>query len=213
MVAGTSIRARLASGGGQEEILLETNPSAPATFLSPQLSPDDRYLVYTMPSGPTGIGVWAMPLAGEKKALPVIPAPSGPARIVKYRLSPDGRWLTYSSTESGREEVYVTHFPSGEGKWQVSQSGGTFPTWRGDSKEIWYIGLDNLMLHAASVSVKNGEFGLDSVKPLFQITYTTPLGTPYDLSPDGKRAILCTFPESLPTPLVLVTNWMGELKK
>jgi serine/threonine protein kinase/Tol biopolymer transport system component len=213
VIAGTSIRARLANGGGQEEILLETNPSGPATFLSPQLSPDGRYLLYTMQSGPSGIAVWAMQLAGEKKPLPVIPAPPPPARIIQYRLSPDGKWLAYSSTESGREEVYVTHFPSGEGKWQVSQNGGTFPVWRGDSKEVWYIGLDSLMLHAASVSVKGGEFGLESVKPLFQITYTTPVGTPYDLSPDGQRAILCTFPESSPTPLVLVTNWTAELKK
>ena len=61
--------------------------------------------------------------------------------------------------------------------------------------------------------MKNGEFALDSVKPLFLITYTTTTGTPYDISPDGRRAILSTFPESAPTPLVLVSNWPDELKK
>ena len=34
-------------------------------------------------------------------------------------FSPDGRWLAYSSTESGREEVYVRPFPNPGGKWKI----------------------------------------------------------------------------------------------
>jgi serine/threonine protein kinase len=212
VISGTSIRAREASGGGQEESLIETTPSDPATLLAPEFSPDGRYLVYTSQKGPTGIGIWAMPLSGEKKPLAVVPAPAPPSRLVQYSLSRDGKWLAYSSTESGREEVYVTHFPSGQGRWQVSQNGGTFPAWSGGGKEIWFIGTD-LMMNVASVNPRSQEFEMGPVRSLFQITYTSPVGTPYDVSPDGKRLILSTFPESIPTPLVLVTNWAAELKK
>ena len=71
----------------------------------------------------------------------------------------------------------------------------------------------DLMLQAAEVNVKGGEFELESIKPLFQLTYTTPTGTPYDLTADGQRVVLSMFPESVATPLVLVTNWMGDLNK
>ena len=210
--SGTSIRARLANGGGQEEILLGDHASDPVTFLSPQLSPDGKYLVHTEQQGPNITGIFALPLSGDKTPIAVVKPASEQARIIQYRLSPDGKWLAYSSTESGREEIYVTHFPSGEGRWQVSQNGGTFPAWRGDSKEIWYIGID-LSLNAAAVNVSGGEFGMEPVKPQFQITYTTPIGVPFDVSPDGQKLILSAFPESLPTPLVLVANWTSDLKK
>ncbi len=212
VVSGTSIRARLASGGGQEESLIETTPADPVTLLYPEFSADNRYLVYTSQKGPTGIEIWAMPLTGDKKPLTVVPAPAPPARLVQYRVSPDGKWLAYSSTESGREEVYVTHFPTGQGRWQVSQDGGTYPAWSNGGKEIWFIGRD-LVIRTANVNANNPEFEMGPISPLFQITYTSPVGTPYDVSPDGTKLIFSTFPESVPTPMVLVTNWTAEVKK
>jgi Tol biopolymer transport system component len=211
-MSGTSICARLANGGGQEEILMERAPARPVTVLSPQFSPDGRYLVHMEQNGPTDAGIWALPMTGDKKLFAVVQAQSPQARIVQFRLSPDGRWLAYSSTESGREEVYVTHFPSGAGRWQVSQSGGTFPAWRGDGKEIWFIGADG-SLHAAGVNAKSEEFELEPVRNLFQVSYVAPVGDPYDLTPDGQRLIITTLPESLPTPLVLVTNWTADVRK
>ena len=212
VMTGTSLRARVANGGGQEEVLMETNPSTPVVLLSPQWSPDGRYLVHLEQSGPTGAGVWALPLTGEKKPFPIVQPQVPQSRVVQYRLSPDGRWLAYSSTESGREEVYVTHFPSGQGRWQVSQNGGTFPAWRGDSKEIWFFGVDG-SLHAAGVNAKSEEFELDPVREVFQINYVAPVGYPYDVSSDGQRLVVSTFPEGVSTPMVLVTNWTGDMKK
>jgi serine/threonine protein kinase/Tol biopolymer transport system component len=214
VIEGTSLRARLASGGGQEEVLMEhaDNGAASQSLLIPQWSPDGRYLLHTEQSGPTSVGVWALPLTGDKKPIPIVQSPSPQARLIQFRLSPDGRWLAYSSTESGREEIYVTHFPSGAGKWQVSQTGGTFPAWRADSKVIYFLGSDGA-LHSAAVNVKNDEFELDPVKTLFQVNSTAAVGNIYDVSPDGQRFIFSTLPESVATPLVLVTNWTADLKK
>jgi len=214
LLTGTSLRARMANGGGQEEVLMEGDPSGTSsrTLLQPQWSPDNRYLLYTGQSGPSA-GIWAVPTSGEKKQIPIILPQTPQTRIIQFRLSPDGRWLAYSSTESGREEVYVTHFPDGSGRWQVSQTGATFPSWRRDSREIYFIGLDG-NFQVASVNPTAAEFELKQVHVLFPTgSYTSPLGVPYDVAPDGQRFIFATLPESAPTPLVLVTNWMGDLKK
>lgn len=54
---------------------------------------------------------------------------------------------------------------------------------------------------------------MEPPRTLFQISYVTAVGSPYDITPDGERLIFSTFPESVATPLVLVTNWTAELKK
>jgi Tol biopolymer transport system component len=177
----------------------------------PAWSPDGKYLVHMEQTGPTGAGVWALP-AGEKKPISIVQAQTTQSRIVQSRLSPDGRWLAFSSTESGREEVYVTHFPSGQGRWQISQSGGTFPAWRADSKEVYFIGLDGA-IHAASVDPNKTEFQLNSVSTLFQVSYISPIGNPYDVSADGQHFVFTTYPQSQSTPMVLVNNWLADLKK
>ena len=104
------------------------------------------------------------------------------------------------------------HFPSGAGRWQISQTGGTFPTWRGDNEEIYFIGLDGA-LHAATVNTKSEEFELDQVRSRFAVSYVAPVGNHYDVKPDGQRLAVSTFREPAPTPLVLLTNWTTDLKK
>jgi eukaryotic-like serine/threonine-protein kinase len=210
LMSGTSLRARLANGGGQEEMLQES--SGPVSVQSPQFSADGRYLLHLEQSGPSDAAVWALPLGGGEKPFAVVRPQSAQARIVQFRLSPDGKWLAYSSTESGREEVYVTHFPSGQGRWQVSQTGGTYPCWRGDSRELWFLGPDGA-LRVAEVNPKSEEFEVNPARTLFQMNYTAPLGEPYDVSPNGQRLVVTTLPASAPTPLVLVTNWTAEVKK
>ena len=106
----------------------------------------------------------------------------------------------------------MTQFPNGQSRWRVSKNGGTFPTWRGDSKEIWYFGWDST-LHTTAVSAKSNEIELAPVQTMFAMSYVTAVGNAYDVSPDGKRVIVSTFPENVSTPMVLVTNWPGELKK
>jgi hypothetical protein len=63
------------------------------------------------------------------------------------------------------------------------------------------------------VNTTRGEFELDQVRALFQISYTAPIGTPYDVTPDGQRFVFATYSESVSTPLVLVTNWTAALAK
>ena len=65
-------------------------------------------------------------------------------------FSPDGRWVAYDSDESRRKEVYVVPSPAAlsgaGGKRQISTTGGSYPRWRRDGREIFYIGPDNRLM-------------------------------------------------------------------
>ena len=50
------------------------------------------------------------------------------------QFSPDGKWIAYASNETGAWEIYVTTYPAGTGKWQVSRGGGSEPRWSADEK-------------------------------------------------------------------------------
>jgi eukaryotic-like serine/threonine-protein kinase len=209
----SELHAKAANGGGQDELLMR--PDQPATGLSwPQWSPDGRFLLYQRSSGPSGASVWAVPTSGEKKPFLLVQPQTPQAKIVTERLSPDGRWLAFSSTDSGREEVYVTRFPSGSGRWQVSQNGGIFPVWRSDGKEIYFFGSNApVQLHAAQVNAMGDEFQVESVRPLFPIRNAVAVGELFDVTPDGSRFLLPVPPKIGSPPMMLVLNWTAELKK
>ena len=136
------------------------------------------------------------------------------------RLSPDSRWIAYASDESGRDEVYVRPFPSGDGQWQISSAGGTEPRWRSDGKELFFIAADGSMRAAAVASETTGTrpvFLPGASHALFD-THSrpiNPLAWRYDVTPDGKRFLLALPVDASagPPPLNVVVNWVAELKK
>ena len=108
------------------------------------------------------------------------------------QISHDGKWLAYASDESGQWEVYVTTFPAAAGKWQVSRGGGTEPRWRGDGKEIYYLGPGG-MLTTVSVS-SEGTFSTGQPVSLFQFHGRAPISSTdtftYDVSSDGSKFLV-----------------------
>ena len=209
---GSTLHTRLASGGGGDELLLASDPANADSLSWPEISADGKYLAYQKQNGPTGTSVWAMPLTGDRKPFAVVKPESPDGTVTYSRLSPDGRWLAYGYRDSGREESYVTSFPTGRGRWQISSEGGIFPVWRGDGKEIFYIGFDG-QLHAVEVIPGKEDFVAGRSQALFGVRYTTPYFAPYEVSPDGQR-ILVAFPLTTQSePLVMVSDWTAELKK
>ena len=206
---GSTLHAKLANGLGQDELVLK--PDSPGQSLNwPQFSPDGKYVVYEQASGPTGATVWAMTLDGDRKRSLLIQPQSPQSRVVYFRLSRDGKWLAYSSTDSGREEIYVTSFPSGAGRWQVSRNGGTFPVWRADSKELYYMANDWTLM-AAEVAVRTPEFEVQNTRSLFRISDTVPAGSTLDVTPDGQRFVVAAPPSTESVPLTLVLNWTADV--
>jgi hypothetical protein len=134
-------------------------------------------------------------------------------KVVHVRLSPDGHWLAYSAIDGNREEVYVTSFPEGNGRWQISREGGTFPVWRGDGKEIFFLAMTDANLYAAEVNAAGNRFEVGDARALFPLRSVFSMGEPYDVMPDGKRFVVFNQPEGSSSPMMLVLNWTAELNK
>ena len=199
---GNSI-CRRPSAGGADEVLLEGGTSE--YLLTNDWSSDGKYLLLSKGSPGTSQEVWAMPLAGDRKPFVVIPR--GNYYIASPRFSPDGRWILYQSSESGRPEVYVIPFLNGQGKWQVSTTGGSNPLWSSDGKEIFYTTIDR-MLTSVPVSEGAGQIHVGTPQPLFRLPTNL-----YNPSPGGKKFLLNLAGDQDTKPMTLMTNWTAALKK
>jgi hypothetical protein len=133
----------------------------------------------------------------------------GNAHYPTGQFSPDGKWVAYASDESGDWEVYVTTYPQASGKWQVSRGGGTEPRWRGDGKEMFYLGPHEEL---TAVEVNAGEtFSAGTPAKLFTFQAragisSTDLFT-YDAVRDGQRFIVNRYvkPPAI-APLTVILN-------
>jgi hypothetical protein len=94
----------------------------------------------------------------------------------------------------------------------LSTAGGSYPRWRGDGKEVFYIDT-NSKLMAASVDGSGAQFKVGAETPLFDVRLLRG-DWPYDVSADGKRFVVNTRVEqSSSTPLTVVVNWPAGLRK
>src|SRR4029077_5595276 len=135
---------------------------------------------------------YVMPLTGERTPGVLVPSPSA-QRLINYpRVSPDGRWLAYASNESGRFQVYVTSFPGGSGKWQVSSVSGDMPAWRRDGKEIYFASGSELQ--AAGVQAVASQFNPGTPRTITRLGNAIANGRIFDALPDGSRSIAPIVP-------------------
>jgi len=49
-------------------------------------------------------------------------------------------------------EIYVSAFPTANGKWQVSSAGGQEPRWRQDGRELFYLSAEGKLMAVAVTS-------------------------------------------------------------
>jgi hypothetical protein len=109
-------------------------------------------------------------------------------------------------------ELYVTRFPEGNAKWQVSSGGGYTGFWTENGKRIVYQTQDGKLL-GVDVSVKNGSFEIGAQRAYFAEGTFPPINTP-SITKDGKRVLaLVPLLEQKQTALTLVTHWQSELKQ
>ena len=210
------VAEKRADGTGSEEPILESDISKYPTAWSA----DGRFIAYnTTGPGKYTTELWIAPRFGERKPYPFL---QGSFDVGQGQFSPDGRWMAYSSDESGRSEVYVTPFPGGGSKWQVSAAGGTCPRWRRDSRELFYLAADSELM-AAEVETSGSSFQVAAVRPLFHVLLKTGMARldvsptsdqiSYDAGPDGRWFVVNAPPIGSPPPITLITNWAPELGK
>ena len=204
----TDIYMKAADGSGAEELLLKDDSDK----IWKSISPDGRYLAYhnNNPGGKIASEIWLLPLFGDRKPFPIV---QGPLLAGTPAISPDGKWLAYSADDGRSREVYITEFPGGGAKWQASTTGGLYPKWRGDSKELYFINYSG-NLSAVDVAASATSVKLGAPHVLFTAILQGLNWGPYDVTRDGKKFLLNgTVSNETDAPLTLVTNWLSEIKK
>ena len=207
---GETIQVKDADGGSAPRTVY-TGPS----FAGPESwSPDGQSIAYSMQSTTT-----------KSFDIGIVPAAGGPLRTFlasagnesRAAFSPDGRWLAYTSDESGQMELYVTRYPEGGAKWQISSGGvfvsgaSWFTNWWSAPGEITYAGADR-RIYLVPVKPEGKGLSIGSPRRIFGETLF-PRGTA-DYCPSLRR-LLAAVPagESRSTPLTLVTNWAAALPR
>ena len=220
--AKPGIYEKPSNGAGVEELLLASD--SPDLEVWPNdWSRNGRFILYSRGDllSRTQEELWVLPLIGDRKPRLFLRNPSA---VYDGQFSPDGRWVAYTSKESGQAEVYVAPFDSAQvmgsgdistpltprGKWQISTSGGQFPRWRGDGKELFFLAADSRVM-AGEVDGKGGSFQVGAVKPLFA-AFAEDSAMPFDVSADGKRFLIVSAPEQS-SAITLLINWPELLNK
>jgi hypothetical protein len=109
------------------------------------------------------------------------------------KVSRNGQWLAYVTDESGRNEVWLARFPSGENRRQVSIAGGTSPQWAGDGDELFYISADKQLM-STPISTRHARLDVGAPRALFPLRnlieegrLLVPTANNYVVTPDGRR--------------------------
>jgi WD40 repeat protein len=191
-----------ADGVGEAERLTQTScRQGPSSW-----SPDGKVLVFGKRGEETKGDIWFLRLEGDRTPEVFLETPTNES---SPRLSPDGRWLAYNSFESGKFEIYVRPFPSGDRKWKVSTGQSSSARWSPDGKELFYLQENNAMMVVA-ISSEGSSFSADKPRKLFE----APSVWGFDVAPDGQRFVMAksAAEESDRTHLTFVFNWFEELK-
>jgi dipeptidyl aminopeptidase/acylaminoacyl peptidase len=201
-------------GSGTADRLTELNPNdeMPASW-----SRDGRELLFLKSAPGSGLDIYKLSMQ-DRTVAPVL---ATKANEQYPAVSPDGRWLVYTSNDAGREEVYVSPYPSLGSRHLVSNNGGTSPVWtRGGRELLYYEVAGNIGGRIMTVSVTPGDvFAVTVPRLLFEksadeFLNATPLPA-FAVTADGERILAVVRDRARhppPTVIEFVANWIEELR-
>jgi serine/threonine protein kinase len=171
-------------------------------------SRDGKYLAYTESRPDTANDVWLLPMTGEGKPTPLLQSPFNEFHA---QVSPDGRWFAFTSTETGREDVYVQGLFDAGTRRHVSGDGGSYPRWGPQGRELFYRATDGRLM---MVPVRTVGSSVELGTPRAIIRLVEPPAVhpyPYDVAPDGRILALIPATEGA-QELTVLMNWQEALK-
>jgi dipeptidyl aminopeptidase/acylaminoacyl peptidase len=200
---GKGIEARPVFSGTDGEVLWEAEAGEDLSLIAQDWSPDGSVLLARefLPGEDDQHDIWVLQLDTERAPYRLTETPFNE---VDPALSPDGRWMAYVSDESGQNEVYVTSFPDGGRKWQLSIDGGKSPKWSPRGDELFYLDLDDVLM-AVPVNFEGDSFVHGSGSALFQ---TRLARGSFSVSPDADRFLIVEREErAAPSQINLLVGW------
>jgi Tol biopolymer transport system component/tRNA A-37 threonylcarbamoyl transferase component Bud32 len=214
-----------ASGTGDKRVLVH---STEGSVYPDAVSPDGKLLMFEQQTQKGSIDLMLVPiseggkplseggksLSNAGKSTAFLASPFDEAHA---QFSPDGRFVSYTSSESGRDEIYVRPFPSGPEKWQVSASGGDQATWKADGTELYYLSAQQEIM-AVPVAQKPAGLSFGAPKTLFAVrvpAYGVTLSrTGFQVSRDGTRFLVNAVTGGTDrSPITVALNWTADIKR
>jgi Tol biopolymer transport system component len=128
-------------------------------------------------------------------------------------FSPDSKWVAIVSDQSGRNEVFIRSFPNPSAQVQISNEGGTEPTWSADGSGVYYRTLNGSTLIKAKLATSPSTrvIARDTLVRQMASMLTADLSTGYDVTQDGR--VLVRLSNSSSFQLVVVPNWRIEMER
>jgi serine/threonine-protein kinase len=171
------------------------------------LSSDDRSVIYVFGQRPVDAAIVTAPLSGGRP-VPLVKSIYATSRT-RLLLSPDNRFLLYTSSPTGADELFVTRYPSGEGKWQVSHGSANPALWSRDGRTIYFASENRLM--AASFT-ESPAVTIGEPRMLFDATpLNVSLDRTFQLRADGTFIAIQDLPADK-RQVVLVQNWFAAFR-
>jgi Tol biopolymer transport system component len=178
----------------------------------PDVSAMDGSVVFELEAEDTDDDLFVINGDGSGEPALLVGTPQGEEHA---QISPDGKFVAYRLDDSGREEIFIKPYPSGDGRWQASVDGGNWPRWNPAGGELFFI-HDNHRLMAVDVATDSTTPSIGNPRELFSLEaagYWQWL-RPYDVALDGKSFLMMRSTEerqATPT-LVFVENWAADLR-
>jgi serine/threonine-protein kinase len=176
-------------------------------------------MVFTRFGTETGDDLFVQARDGSGEARPFVQTN---ATETSPQISPDGRHVIYMSNESGANEIYLTTFPAGSGKWQVSNDGGVWPKWSRDGSEIIYRTRAGGIADMMSVSVETDpDLRLGTPVRLFGAAEKPELDfglgqSAYEPTDDPDQFLMIRYSGDSPkrlARLIYVENWLESWRE
>jgi Tol biopolymer transport system component len=178
-------------------------------------SGDGRLLLYsgTSPGNSTRSDLFVFDLAaGTSQSLV-----RTRGRDTQGRFSPDGKWIAYMCDEGGQPEVFVMPFPArGSQRHLVSVGGGSYPRWRADGRELYYIDATGSLM--AATLEPGDDLHVRSVQIIARGMFArlgptiSGLGADYAPSLDGATFLVKEPTEAVAGPITVVVNALGRTR-
>ena len=157
---------------------------------------DGTQVIYQDRTGAASWDLMAISIADPKEPTPLF---ASAADETGARVAPGGTQLSFASTESDRQQVYVSPFPVTGAKTQVSRAGGNNARWRRDGRELYFLSRDR-MLMAAPIDAA-GVPG--PPRTLFDVR----AWLDYDVARDGRFIAIVSQVVGAEKPLAVILNW------